>query len=127
MKKNPDKPIFVFGSNLAGRHGKGAALHAAKNCGAVRGVGEGLTGRSYAIPTKDKNLRVRAWSDVCASVDKFLLFAAKSEEAFLLTPIGCGLAGFQARDMWRHLQSRGVPNNVVFSAHWMNDHQLLGA
>jgi hypothetical protein len=45
--------VFVFGSNLAGRHGKGAALHARQHCGAIYGQGEGLQGRSYAIPTKD--------------------------------------------------------------------------
>ena len=47
--------IFVFGSNLAGRHGKGAALAAHKNYGAEYGVGIGRTGMCYAIPTKDKN------------------------------------------------------------------------
>lgn len=50
--------IFVFGSNLAGRHGKGAALIARQRFGAVYGVGEGFTGNAYAIPTKDQNLRV---------------------------------------------------------------------
>jgi hypothetical protein len=120
--------IFVFGSNLAGRHGKGAALHAARHHEAQAGVGEGLTGRSYAIPTKDERLRVRAWPDVCASVDRFLKFAAThgQRETFLLTPIGCGLAGYSAADMWRFIQSCGVPNNVVFSAHWANDHMIQG-
>ena len=48
------KPIFVFGSNEAGRHGKGAALAAKLQYGAVYGVGRGRTGNAYAIPTKDK-------------------------------------------------------------------------
>ena len=48
--------IFVFGSNLAGRHGKGAALWARKHHGAIYGQGEGLQGTSYAIPTKDERL-----------------------------------------------------------------------
>ena len=52
------KQIFVFGSNLAGRHGKGAALHARSYYGAKYGVGEGRTGKSYAVPTKDRDLRV---------------------------------------------------------------------
>lgn len=52
-------PIFVFGSNLAGRHGKGAALFARQQRGAKTGVGEGLTGTSYALPTKDENLKTR--------------------------------------------------------------------
>ena len=50
-------PIFVFGSNLAGRHGKGAALYAKKHHGAIYGQGYGLQGRSFAIPTKDYNLK----------------------------------------------------------------------
>ena len=50
--------IFVFGSNLAGRHGKGGALTARVHHGAVYGQGEGLQGRSYAIPTKDLDLRI---------------------------------------------------------------------
>ena len=118
--------ILVFGSNLAGRHGKGAALHAAKHFGAHEGVGEGMTGRSYAIPTKDERLRVRSWADVCNSVDRFLKFAAThgKDETFLLTPIGCGLAGYNAANMWRFIQSCGVPINVVFTAHWSNDHMI---
>jgi len=50
------EPVFVFGSNLAGRHGKGAALFAVRHRGAVYGVGEGFRGNSYAIPTKDAAL-----------------------------------------------------------------------
>ena len=49
--------IFVFGSNLAGRHGKGAALHARRHHGAVYGQGIGLQGSSYPIPTKDAQIR----------------------------------------------------------------------
>ena len=49
--------IFVFGSNKAGRHGKGAAKYALENHGAIYGQGEGLQGNSYAIPTKDENLK----------------------------------------------------------------------
>jgi len=50
--------VFVFGSNLAGRHGRGAALYALKHYGAVYGEGIGLQGNSYAIPTKDRHLNV---------------------------------------------------------------------
>jgi hypothetical protein len=117
--------IFVFGSNLAGVHGAGAAKHAHINHGAQWGVGEGLTGNSYAIPTKDEWIETRSWPDICASVDKFLKFAALNDEhIFLLTPIGCGLAGLNAKFMWQFIQSCGVPNNVVFSAHWSNDHSV---
>ena len=66
------RDIFVFGSNLAGRHGKGAALYAAKNFGAERGVGEGETGDSYAIPTKDENLQTLPLSAVEAAIVRFI-------------------------------------------------------
>jgi hypothetical protein len=90
------RPIFVFGSNLAGRHGKGAALFAAKNHGAVYGVGRGRTGNSYAIPTKDHNLRTLALDNIQAFVNEFLNYAiAHPELQFQLTAVGCGLAGYK--------------------------------
>ena len=56
--------IFVFGSNLAGRHGLGAAKYARNNLGAVYGVGEGPTGECYALPTKTGDLKVRSLADI---------------------------------------------------------------
>ena len=62
----PPSAIFAFASNLAGRHGKGAALRARQNYGAVYGIGVGRAGNAYAIPTKDKNLNtLRPPSPVC--------------------------------------------------------------
>lgn len=88
--------IFVFGSNLAGRHGKGAALFARQHRGAVYGQGEGLQGTSYAIPTRDADIRTLPLSQIAASVAKFKLFAAANPEmTFQVTPIGCGLAGYK--------------------------------
>lgn len=93
-------PIFVFGSNLAGRHGAGAALYAAVNHGAVRGVGEGRTGNSYAIPTKDEHLRTRGLEAIGKSVQAFLRYAREHPElVFDVTRIGCGLAGYQDQDI----------------------------
>ena len=87
--------IFTFGSNLRGRHGAGAAKFAADNYGAIEGVGEGLTGSSYALPTKDEHIETRELKDVKASVKKFLDFArANLNMKFKVTRIGCGLAGF---------------------------------
>jgi hypothetical protein len=60
--------VFVFGSNLAGRHGRGAALEAAQKWGAVYGVGEGRTGDSYALPTKDRFIRTLQLADVSRHV-----------------------------------------------------------
>jgi hypothetical protein len=89
-------PVFVFGSNLAGRHGKGAALYAKKHKGAIQGRGEGRQGESYAIPTKDEDLAVLPLATIAVGVRRFLAYAANHPEmAFELTPIGCGLAGYR--------------------------------
>jgi hypothetical protein len=96
--------IFVFGSNLAGRHGKGAALFAKQRHGAINGIGEGFTGFAYAIPTKDgrtiPNLRdprnVLPLDHIAKSVDRFKVQAALLPAlVFQVTPIGCGLAGYK--------------------------------
>lgn len=92
--------VFVFGSNEAGRHGAGAALHARKYCGAVYGQGVGFQGRSYAIPTKDRKLKTLPLERIKNYVDEFLHFARQHPEmAFLVTRIGCGLAGYEDEDM----------------------------
>ena len=88
------RPVFVFGSNLAGKHGKGAALHASREHGAVRGVGVGRTGNAYAIPTKDAGLRTLPLSEIKGYVLEFLRYAkAHPDLRFEVTRIGCGLAG----------------------------------
>ncbi len=87
--------VFVFGSNLAGRHGRGAALAAKRLHGAVQGVGEGRTGSSYAIPTKDRLLTPLPLPSIEAGVGAFLAYAWDHPECrFVLTRVGCGLAGY---------------------------------
>ena len=87
--------IFVFGSNLAGRHGRGAALEASLRHGAITGQGEGRQGDSYAIPTKDARLKTLPLPVIKQSVDRFLVYAAAHPElVFRVTRIGCGLAGY---------------------------------
>lgn len=94
------KEIFVFGSNLAGRHGAGAAKYAFEHHGAKYGRGVGLQGNSYAIPTKDAQLRTLPLSTIQGYVDQFLNFARlRSELIFNVTPIGCGLAGYKYEDI----------------------------
>jgi hypothetical protein len=89
-------PVFVFGSNLAGRHGKGAALWARQHRGAKRGRGVGFHGNSYAIPTKDHAIKTLPLAEISAYVDEFIEFAwARADLKFQLTPIGCGLAGYK--------------------------------
>ena len=103
--------IFVFGSNLAGRHWKGAALYARQHHGAVYGVGEGRMGNSYAIPTKDVALRTLALVEIERHVRNFLSYAETHQnETFQLTPIGCGLAGYSPADIAPMFE--GAPANV---------------
>lgn len=104
--------IFVFGSNLAGRHSKGAALFARQHHGAIYGVGEGLQGRSYAIPTKDKRIQTLPLYAIDNYVATFLMFAIKhSDLIFRLTPIGCGLAGYKPEQIAPMF--RDAPSNVI--------------
>lgn len=92
----PTKPVFVFGSNLAGRHGKGAALWARQHRGAIYGQGAGPQGCAYAIPTKDRQLRVLPLAAIRGDVDMFLSYARRRPDLrFEVTPIGCGLAGYR--------------------------------
>jgi hypothetical protein len=87
--------IFVFGSNLGGRHGKGAALYARQNHGAIYGQATSLQGESYAIPTKDANLRTLPLEEIQRHVECFKSFARSHPHmTFQVTPIGCGLAGY---------------------------------
>ena len=82
--------IFVFGSNLMGHHGGGAARAALNHFGAVWGVGFGIQGQSYAIPTMQGPV-----DTIRPYVDQFIEYAqAHPEQHFLVTPIGCGIAGF---------------------------------
>lgn len=90
------EPVFVFGSNLAGRHGKGAALWAKQHRGAIDGQEIGPQGNSYAIPTKDAKLRTLALGEIAIYVRMFRAYARIHPElTFQLTPIGCGLAGYR--------------------------------
>ena len=90
----PDQ-IFVFGSNIPGLHGKGAAKFAVQHYGAVYGQGEGLQGRSYALPTKRRWNQALTLAEVKRSVTRFVKFAQDHPELqFFVTRVGCGLAGF---------------------------------
>jgi hypothetical protein len=110
--------IFVFGSNLAGRHGKGAALEAKKNWGAIYGRGEGLQGRSYGIPTKDMQLKTLPLDMIQDSVNNFLIHAYLTpSNTFRMTRIGCGLAGY--KDCQIAPMFRGAPPNVNLPPEWL--------
>lgn len=109
--------IFVFGSNLAGRHGAGAAAYAHKFEGAVYLKGIGHYGNSYALPTKDSNIRSLDLEDIAAFVDLFLQYAEFNPELqFKVTRIGCGLAGLKDSDIAPMFKN--APANCYFDNAW---------
>ena len=103
-----DNEIFVFGSNLQGRHCGGAARIAHAQFGAVWGEGTGLQGKSSAIPTMHGGLETSA-----PYVKEFIAFAkAHNELHFLVTEIGCGIAGFTIEDMAPLFKEAIVVENI---------------
>lgn len=107
-------PVFVFGSNLAGRHGAGAAKFARLHRGAVYGVEEGRQGNAYAIPTKDASLRTLTLPTIGAFVRRFIEHASENPGTmFQVTPIGCGLAGYKPEQIAPLFF--GAPSNCIFA------------
>ncbi len=95
IKELAENEIFVFGSNLRGMHGGGAARVAMEEFGAEWGVGVGRTGQTYAIPTMHGGVDV-----IKPYVDEFVEYAkAHPELRFLVTRVGCGIAGFRDEDI----------------------------
>lgn len=112
-----ENEVFVFGSNLAGRHGLGAAKFARDRCGAKYGIGTGFTGNSYALPTKDQNLRVMSLVKIQAQIEHFKFVAQlHPDKVFLVTKIGCGLAGYKDHEIAPLF--RGSPSNCKFHCSW---------
>ena len=90
-----DDEVFVFGSNLEGLHGGGAALLAYERFGAIWGQGTGLQGKSYGIPTMHGGI-----DTIAPYEDEIIAFAREHRELkFLVTEIGCGIAGFTVGEM----------------------------
>ena len=101
--------IFVFGSNLAGSHGGGAARLAYNRFGAIWGQGVGLQGQSYGIPTMHGGVDA-----IKPYVDEFIEFAKQHPEyKFLVTKIGCGIAGFTIDEMAPLFQGAIDVENVI--------------
>ena len=87
--------VFVFGSNLDGFHGGGAARAAYNKFGAIWGQGVGMQGQSYAIPTMQGGVET-----IAPYVDEFIEYArSHPEKRFLVTEIGCGIAGFAPEEI----------------------------
>ncbi len=114
-RKSPDiindlneNEIFVFGSNLEGSHGGGAAAIAARKFGAIWGQGVGLQGQSYGIPTMHGGIPA-----IKPYVDEFIEFAKNNAELdFLVTRIGCGIAGFLEEEIAPLFENAASLENV---------------
>lgn len=111
--------IFVFGSNLAGRHGAGAAKYAHERYGAEYGVGVGPTGCAYALPTKDSTLKTLTLDVIERFIKDFIQYAEDNpDDEFLLTPIGCGLAGYRRDQVKPLIEKYNRPSNVIYTKEW---------
>ena len=109
----PEGHYFVFGSNEAGRHGKGAALCAKKHFGAIYGQGHGEQGSSYAVATKDASLRSLPLGQIRENVRVFLQHATNHpHKQFAVSRVGCGLAGYSDEEIAPLF--KGHPSNVYF-------------
>lgn len=114
---NQEGAIFVFGSNLAGIHGAGAARYAFDHAGAVWGIGVGPQGDSFAIPTKDYNIVTMGIDEIIPYIADFIAYAMEYPDTkFIVTRIGCGLAGY--RDEQIAPLFADAPTNCSFSEQW---------
>jgi len=109
-----DGEIFVFGSNFHGAHMGGAARVAKEKYGAVWGIGEGLQGKSYAIPTME------GLENLAPAVQRFTSFARQHRELkFFVTAIGCGIAGYQPEEIApMFLDAAYLPNVYLPLSFW---------
>ncbi len=104
-----DNEIFVFGSNAEGNHAGGAAYWALRHYGAVMGKGEGLQGTSYAIPTMYATL-----GESKEAINRFIEYARMhSDKKFLVTPIGCGIAGYTPEEVAPYFKDAIMVKNIA--------------
>lgn len=114
-----ENEIFVFGSNLEGEHGGGAARTAHDKFGAIWGQGTGLQGQSYGLPTMHGGVE-----EIAPYVDEFIDFAASNPHLiFLVTRVGCGIAGFHDSEIAPLFsRAKGISNIYLPESFW----DLLG-
>ncbi len=111
-----DNEIFVFGSNGQGAHFGGAAATAVHKFGAKIGQAEGLQGQSYAINTMDSE------DEMFEQIDRFLKFAKEHPELqFLVTEIGCGIAGYSPAQIAPHFKKH--TENVILPEAFLNEYE----
>lgn len=115
--KPSGREVFVFGSNLAGVHGAGAAKEAMVSFGAMYGLGFGHIGQSYAIPTKDYSINSLPLSSIEQYVGMFVEYANICQNLeFFVTRVGCGLAGYKDSDIAPMFA--GCRSNCSFPIEW---------
>lgn len=112
-KLNPGE-VFVFGSNESGIHGGGAARFAFDHFGAIYGNGYGPQGQCFAIPTKDWFIDVLDLETIATYVNRFINYAInKPKQTFIVTKLGCGLAGWTVEDIAPLFQGAKNERNII--------------
>lgn len=115
VKNLDEQTVFVFGSNMAGQHADGAARTALEHFGAMKGVGRGWSGQSYAIPTMNEHLQQMPLSQIQHYIDDFKIYTKNHPKmTYFLTSIGCGIAGYKVEEIAPMF--KGISHNVIFPA-----------
>ena len=108
-----ENEVFVFGSNMNGNHAGGAARLALDKFGAISGKSEGLQGKSYAIPTLDKDMEKVSVDFLTERISDFIRFTRNNQKlTFYMTKIGCGIAGFTVQEVSNIFKKLNFPLNV---------------
>lgn len=112
------RKIFVFGSNLAGIHGAGAAKAAYEHHGAIWGIGEGPQGDSYAIATKDYNVRgILSFEEILHGINRFIDYTLYNWDLeFIVTRIACGYSRYTDKRIAPLFQN--APDNCLYDDAW---------
>jgi hypothetical protein len=116
ITKLKDNEIFVFGSNKVGKHLGGSAKQAHEQFKAEWGIGEGLTGQSYAFPTLDENFKQVSRKELLDSYFNLLICCDNNKDkVFLMTPVGTGIAGFNLEYIKELFNDEHFkkPNNLI--------------
>lgn len=113
IKSLTEDTVFVFGSNLAGTHAGGAAKTALLHFGAMKGVGRGWSGQSYAIPTMNEHLQQMPLSQIQHYIEDFKIYTKNhSKIKYFITSVGCGVAGYKVEEIAPMF--KGISKNVIF-------------
>lgn len=115
VKALAEDTIFVFGSNMAGTHAGGAARTAMEHFGALKGVGRGWSGQSFAIPTMNEHLQQMPLSQIEHYVEDFKIYTKNHpKQKYFITSIGCGVAGYKVEEIAPMF--KGISHNVILPA-----------